>query len=276
MRREDSTFKSADNLSLAVTGWLPVETPQRIVLVVHGHGEHKLRYTDVAAFYNKAGYGLFAMDLRGHGDSEGKRGHAPSMDQLLLDLEYFIRHVREEYLNADFFLYGHSMGGNIVLNYLLQDKSKEIKAAIVSSPWIRLKFKPPKWKLVLGKIATKILPSFCESSELLPEEISSVPKEVEAYANDPDIHDQISARLFAEITAGGERILLKGNEIKHPIFLAHGALDEVTSFKASEELSQLNNKIGFTAYPNSKHEIHHDKDKEELLENELDWLEKLD
>ena len=64
----------------------------------------------------------FAVDLRGHGQSEGKRGHTPSHDMLLDDVEELLMHARAEYNDIPLFLYGHSLGGNIVTNYVLKEK----------------------------------------------------------------------------------------------------------------------------------------------------------
>jgi alpha-beta hydrolase superfamily lysophospholipase len=269
-----SHFKTSDNLSLEVQEYIQSDNPEKIVLIVHGHGEHAGRFQKVAEHFNGKGISVIALTLRGHGNSEGKKGHAPSMEQLLTDIEYFIRYVRVDYLNAELYLYGHSMGGNIVLNYLAKDQSNEITAGIATSPWIKLAFDPPKWKVVLGNWAADIIPSLIQPSGLKPEDISSINEEVEKYANDPLIHDKISAKLFTSITKGGEHLIHNTHKFKHKVFLAHGQQDKIISHDATAEFTKDSNLFTFKSYPKSKHEIHHDVDFENLMGDVLGWMEK--
>jgi alpha-beta hydrolase superfamily lysophospholipase len=267
-----SSFRTSDNLSLEVHNYILSDEPEKIILIVHGHGEHGGRYEQVSKFFNEKGYSTAVLTLRGHGNSEGKRGHTPSMEQLILDVEYFIRKIRRNYIEAKIFLYGHSMGGNILLNYLLNDQSNEINAAIIASPWIRLAFEPPQWKVVIGNLIADLIPTFTQKSGLDTEEISTIKEEVQKYSEDPLIHDLISARLFKVIQKGGENILDKAEKIHHPIFLAHGSIDKITDATASAELAEKNDLISFHSYEGSRHEIHHDIGREQLLKDVEEWL----
>ncbi len=269
-----SHFKTSDNLSLEVQEYIQSDNPEKIVLIVHGHGEHAGRFQKVAEHFSGKGISVIALTLRGHGNSEGKKGHAPSMEQLLTDIEYFIRYVRVDYLNADLYLYGHSMGGNIILNYLAKDQSKEITAAIATSPWIKLAFEPPKWKVNLGNWVTDIIPSLIQSTGLKAEDISSIKEEVEKYENDSLVHSKISAKLFSSIMKGGEYLIHNTHKFKHKVFLAHGQQDKIISHDATAEFAKDSNLFTFKSYPNSKHEIHHDVDFENLMGDVLGWMEK--
>ena len=275
MSLEISNFKSSDNLNLSFQSYGLHSGIHKIVLVVHGHGEHAGRFGRVAERLTQAGLGVAVLSVRGHGDSEGRRGHAPSMEQLLLDVEYFIRQIRIDYLDAELILYGHSMGGNIILNYLIKDQSEEIKAGIATSPWLRLAFEPPKWKVSLGNFIADLIPIFTQASGLATDEISSLKEEVVRYEQDPLIHNKISAKLFKVISLGGDNIFFKNHKINHPVFLAHGTLDKITSFPATKSLAQDHPSFTFKAYVNSKHEIHHDVDCESLLTDIIEWIEQL-
>jgi alpha-beta hydrolase superfamily lysophospholipase len=266
-------FKTSDNLLLEVQEYIQSDNPEKIVLIVHGHGEHAGRFQKVAEYFNEKGFSVFALTLRGHGNSKGKKGHAPSMEQLLTDIEYFIRFVRVDYLNADLYLYGHSMGGNIILNYLAKDQSNEITAGIATSPWIKLAFEPPKWKVNLGNWVADIIPSLIQPSGLKAEEISSIKEEVKKYENDPLIHDKVSAKLFTSITKGGEYLIHNTHKFKHKVFLAHGQQDKIISHDSTAEFAKDSNLFTFKSYPNSKHEIHHDVDFENLMGDVLGWMD---
>ncbi len=274
MDKKISHFKTSDNLSLEVQEYIQSENPEKIVLIVHGHGEHAGRFQGVAEYFNEKGISVIALTLRGHGNSEGKKGHAPSMEQLLTDIEYFIRYVRVDYLNAELYLYGHSMGGNIILNYLAKDQSNEITVGIATSPWIKLAFEPPKWKVNLGNWVADIIPSLIQPSGLKAEDISSIKEEVEKYENDSLIHSKISAKLFTTITKGGEYLIHNTHKFKHKVFLAHGQQDKIISHDATAEFAKDSNLFTFKSYPDSKHEIHHDVDFENLMGDILGWMNK--
>jgi len=273
MDKKISHFKTSDNLSLEVQQYLQTENPEKIILIVHGHGEHAGRFQKVAEYFNEKGISVIALTLRGHGNSEGKKGHAPSMEQLLTDIEYFVRFVRVDYLNAELYLYGHSMGGNIILNYLAKDQSNEITAGIATSPWIKLAFEPPKWKVNLGNWVADIIPSLIQPSGLKAEDISSIKEEVEKYEKDPLIHDKISAKLFTSITKGGEYLIHNIHKFKHKVFLAHGQHDKIISHDTTAEFAKDSNLFTFKSYADSKHEIHHDVDFEHLMGDVLGWMD---
>ncbi|SMG32339.1 Lysophospholipase, alpha-beta hydrolase superfamily [Marivirga sericea] len=272
MDKKIAHFKTSDNLSLEVQKYIQSENPEKIILIVHGLGEHAGRFQKVAEYFNENGISVIALTLRGHGNSEGKKGHAPSMEQLLTDIEYFIRYVRVDYLNAELYLYGHSMGGNIILNYLAKDQSNEITAGIATSPWIKLAFEPPKWKVNLGIWVADIIPSLIQPSGLKTEDISSIKEEVEKYENDPLIHDKVSAKLFTSITKGGEYLIHNTHKFKHTIFLAHGQMDKVISHDATAGFAKDSNLFTFKSYPKSKHEIHNDVGFGNLMEDMRSWM----
>lgn len=274
MEKTVSHFQTSDNLSLEVHEYIPSDSPEKIILIVHGHGEHAGRFGKVAGYFNEQGISVCALSLRGHGNSEGKIGHAPSMGQLLEDIEYFVRFIRVRYLEADLYLYGHSMGGNIVLNYLAKDLSDEITAGIVTSPWIKLAFLPPQWKVSLGNLVADIIPTLIQSTGLKADNISSIKEEVEIYKNDPLIHSKISAKLFTSITKGGEYIIRNTSKFKHAVFVAHGQLDQIISHNATASLTKNVELFSFKSYPKSKHEIHHDVDFENLMRDILKWMGK--
>src|SRR5690606_25399896 len=88
IRRSDGTIMGVRNLRLAYRTW-EAERARAALVVVHGLGEHSGRYAEFGE--RMAGYGIstFAMDLRGHGLSEGRRGHVPSFDIFLQELDRF-------------------------------------------------------------------------------------------------------------------------------------------------------------------------------------------
>lgn len=243
------------------------------VCLVHGMGEHSHRYDHVAYFFNQHGYSFFSMDHRGHGRSEGKRGHMPSFDALLNDVDQLLE-LAKSHGPQPLFLYGHSMGGNVVLNYVLRRKPA-IAGVISTSPYLRLAFAPPAWKVSLGKLVAGIIPGFSQATGLEAEHISHDPGIVEAYQKDPLVHDKITARFFTEITAAGEYAIAHASELTVPALVVHGTADQITSAHASELfVQQSQGKAVLKLWEGLYHETHNEPEKSEVLQYTLAWMEK--
>jgi pimeloyl-ACP methyl ester carboxylesterase len=117
---------TADGLKLY--GWIrqPTEQPKGMIAHVHGMGEHSRRYDHLTGYWEVHGYAAAGFDLRGHGRSGGQRGHTPSYDALMDDVENFLGRVANECPGVPVTLYGHSMGGNLVLNYVLRRRPEPL------------------------------------------------------------------------------------------------------------------------------------------------------
>lgn len=259
-------LKTKDNLELFGRGWFPESSANAIILFVHGIGEHTGRYVDWANRFIDARYSFYAFDHRGHGKSEGKRGHAPSLNHFLDDIEIFKKYLQEAFPDIPIVLYGHSMGGNIVLNYLIR-KEQDFAAAIVTSPWIRVPFKIPEFKMALAKIANALFPSVVQPSGLIAEHISRDPKIVEAYMNDPLNHDRISARMFMELYMSGLQLPSKAKNVELPLILMHGKPDQITSAEATEEFaSRAGDNVRLKIWRSCYHELHNEPNKKRVHE----------
>ena len=133
-----------------VRAWLgAARPPKAAIMLVHGHGEHVARYDHVAAALTEKGYAMLGFDLRGHGKSGGPRGHTPSYDALMDDIASFSQQTDQRYAGLPRFLYGHSLGGNLVLNYALRRKP-DLHGVIATGPWLKLAFDPPASQVTLA------------------------------------------------------------------------------------------------------------------------------
>jgi alpha-beta hydrolase superfamily lysophospholipase len=137
-------IQTTDGLQLQGKYW-KVENPKAVLCFVHGLGDHIGRHTHVGDFMAEHDIAMVTYDQRGHGRSEGKRGHVPSYDALLTDAESMLSYTKEIYPDTPLFLYGHSMGGNVVANYALKKEVSDLAGTIISSPWLRLSLFTAKW-----------------------------------------------------------------------------------------------------------------------------------
>jgi len=274
MKISEWTWKSFDGLDMYGRGWVPQGQPKAVIVLVHGHGEHVGRYEHVAAALVEKGYALFGFDLRGHGKSGGPRGHTPSYDALMDDISAFFKQVDERYANLPRFLYGHSLGGNLVLNYALRRKP-DLHGVIATGPWLELAFQPPAAQVRLGRLMNGIAPGFTQHSKLDTAGLSHDQTVVSAYQNDPLVHDKISARLFVAIYESGLWALEHAAEFPLPLLLMHGAADPITSAKASREFAErAGDKVTLKVWDGLYHEIHNEPEKAQVFKVMLDWLEK--
>lgn len=254
--------------------WEPNTTPKAMVVLVHGMGEHIFRYTDfVIPKLLENNFVVVGFDQFGHGKSEGKRGHCPSYEALLEMLDNIIARGEEQFPSLPVFLYGHSLGGNLVINYSLK-KTNKLKGVIATSPFLRLAFQPPKWKMVIGKLLLKIAPSVAMPSELETAAISRDKKEVEIYEKDTLVHDRISPMYSFPVMKNGERAIKNANKLKTPMLVLHGTGDRIIDYKGSEEFCNNTEKADLQLFEDGYHELHHDLCKEEFMTSILTWLKK--
>ena len=274
MEISEWTWKSFDGLDMYARSWAPQGTPKAVIMLVYGHGEHVGRYDHVAAALTEKGYAMLGFDLRGHGKSGGPRGHTPSYEALMDDIAAFSRQTDERYAGLPRFLYGHSMGGNLVINYTLR-RRPDLLGVIATGPWFKLAFEPPAIQLTLAKLMNSIAPGYSLHSPVNAANLAHDQEVACAYEKDPLVHDLISARLLMVIHDSGLWALEHAAEFPLPLLLMHGAADPITSAQASQEFAQkAGDKVTLKIWDGLYHEIHNEPEKDQVFAYMLDWLGK--
>lgn len=272
MNHQILEWKTKDNLTVFGQLWMPEDACKAVILLVHGMGEHSSRYAPFAEFMTQEGIAVFSFDHRGHGKSGGKRGHSPNYECLMDDLELALMQTKAFFEDLPLFMMGHSLGGNLVLNYVLRRKP-EVQGVIASAPWIRLAFSPSRLDLFLAKTVVKIFPSFTQSTKLEVAAISRIPEEVEKYKNDPLVHDKISPAMFMACYPAGLYLLEHAAEWALPLYIYHGSADRLTSFGSSKEFAnKLTGDIRWQEWQNGYHELHNDVDRLKVLQSVANWV----
>jgi len=270
---ETQGLPTEDGLRLHMRSWMPPGDARGVVCILHGMGEHGVRYAYVATALARAGLIVHAIDQRGHGLTPGKRGHAPSAERLAMDAARFVGMAAARHPGLPIFLYGHSMGGNVALSCAIRCRPP-IAGLILTSPWLRLAFDPSPAKLRLGRIAAVVWPKLTMSTGLGGMLYRNVEQQ-EADRRDPLLHHRISAAMFFSIREEGERSLREARrELRAPLLLLHGTDDRVTSFAASRELAEsLGERCEFVAWEGGWHELHNDVDRDEVLARIIGWID---
>ncbi len=267
---ETKSRTASDGLQLHYRCWEPEHPARAEVFFIHGYNEHIGRYEHVAAAMSAAGFRFHAMDLRGHGSSEGPRGHTPSWDQFMRDVDLLLDQGESDLPS---FIYGHSMGGGIVLSYAIQTE-REIKGVIATGPTLRLGFTPSPAQVFMAKVIGAIFPGFTQDGNLELEALSRDPAIAVAYANDPLIHNKISARLFLSMLTGGQEALQRAPQLRIPLLLLHGSEDRLSDASASREFFNAAGVEDKTLkiYDGYYHELHNEPEKMEVLETITSWI----
>lgn len=276
MPRHEQPLVARDGLSLATYRWTIPETPRSVVVLTHGHGEYATKYEHVAQAFNARGHAFVAYDVRGHGRSGGPRGHSPSYEALLSDLGRVIAAAQAEWPGRPLFLYGHSFGGQVTLNYLIE-RQPALDGVIVSAPWLRLTYLPPAWKVTLARLLAGLIPAFTQDTGL----DTAVPMThdaalMAAYPDQHLVHARMSARLGVDAMARGEALLAEAGALRLPLLIVHGGDDGVFAPAVSREFFERAASADktFKVYPGLYHEVHNEVERAQVLGDILDWLDR--
>jgi alpha-beta hydrolase superfamily lysophospholipase len=265
----ESTWMSGQRLLHFSRTWMPQGNPKGVICLIHGLGEHIGRYHHVADFFNRNSFALAGFDLPGHGLSEGRRGHIKSYIALQNTIDQYLQRLHKQYPDTPIILWGHSMGGNLALNYVLQNP-KGVSAALITSPWLRTMGPPQGILKTIVRIFAKVAPWITIDNGLSSKDLSH--DENISYNQDPLVHSRISLRLLAAMIKRGQWALRNAHKLSIPLLLMHGNADKITDPRASQEFSEKA-KCELELWPDLYHEMHNEPQKHKVLEFMVAWLQ---
>jgi len=266
-------FVSADGLQLFYQLWRPRDREKAALCVAHGLGEHSGRYSNLVEKLVPLGWGIFALDHRGHGKSQGKRGHVSSFAQYTDDLDAFIDLIQSK-SKGPLFLLGHSMGGLISLSYAILHPDK-IKGVVSSGAALKLAVEVPKFKEKLGRFMSRVWPTLSLDNELDPNMLSHDADVVDAYKNDPLVHTKVSARWFTEFVAQIDWAHKNAHKLRVPCLILQGGDDRIVHPDGSRKFFEnvQSEDKEFKLYDGLYHEIMNEIRKDEPLSDIARWLD---
>jgi len=255
--------------------WAPAGPPRGTIILVHGLGEHSGRYEHVARRLTERGFSVHAIDHEGHGRSDGRRGHVDRFSHYLDGVEALLDAVREEEGDRPRFLLGHSMGGLVSALFLLRHAA-EFEGCVLSGPLVTSDAEPPAPLMLLNRLLSVVAPRL-GILKLDATAVSRDPDVVAAYIADPLVHSgKVTTRLVNELFVAAATLLDSANRIELPLLLLHGEADRLTSPEGSKRLHALLGSEDKTIrlYPGLYHEIFNEPEKDAVLDEALDWLER--
>ncbi|MBX3057756.1 MAG: lysophospholipase [Anaerolineae bacterium] len=273
MIHEESTVTAPGNMNLYYQIWRPDAPPRATLVITHGLGEHSGRYMNVVNHLVPKGYVVYALDHLGHGRSPGQRGYIKSWADFREGVRALVQLAQVQEAARPFFLFGHSMGGCITLDYVLHYPDG-LTAVVASAPAIgQLTLSPAR--TFLARLSARIKPDMSMDSGLDTTAISRDTAVVEAYRADPLVHDKGSPGAAVAFVDTAAWVMAHAADFQPPLLLIHGDADRLVRVEESQkffaQVKQPDKKL--IIYPGGHHESHNDLHKEQMLADVESWLE---
>ncbi|MGD9678760.1 MAG: lysophospholipase [Vulcanibacillus sp.] len=254
-----------------------VESPKAVVLTIHGLGEHIGRYNHVGKWLNENQIVMVGGDLPGFGKSTKMKGHLENFNEYLLKVDEWIQYIDKKWPKVPIFLFGHSLGGLIVLRYIEEIDNNLLKGIILTSPSISIKLKVPKWQILLAKSLRKIYPTLRLKSGIKSYQVSRSKEVVEKYGSDPLNYGKVSVGLFCEFQDAIEMVwkkLGRVNDIGIPLLFLQAGDDQLTDpNRADEFVKEIKQElITYINIPELYHEVFNEPENEIYLKIFSDWI----
>jgi acylglycerol lipase len=251
-----------------------VEDPVGAVVLVHGAHEHGGRYRHVAERLAAAGYALHAVDHPGHGRSPGRRGNIGSMAAAVDGVAELVRVAGEQHPAVPLFVYGHSLGGLIALQYLTGTPDARVAGAVISAPALDTSTANVVQRTV-APLLSRVLPDL-GVLQLDAEAVSRDPEVVRDYRTDPLNHTgKMVARTGAELMTAALAMPQRLRSLTMPLLVLHGTADRLVPPAASEVVRAHagSSDLVLKVYEGLYHEPHNEPEKDDVLDDVVAWLD---
>ena len=272
MQAIEFNWKNENGNKIYAVEW-PVQNARAVMGLIHGVGEHCRRYDEMAAWYNRHGIAMVGYDRQGYGRSAGRKGYAANYREFIDEIARLLVECESRYPDLPVFLYGHSMGGHLLLRYLIR-RHPNISAAVISAPHIRLSFTPNPLLVGLGKVMRRVYPTFSQDNQLDTALLSRNPAVKPAYDADPHVHHALTSQTGIDILENADELNRYADGLGVPALLMHGTADGITNHDGSEDFARRNpHDLTFKSWPGLYHELHNEPEREEVFAYVLNWLE---
>ena len=256
--------------------WTPASiSPWAALTLVHGFGDHGGRFGGMATSLASFGIAVQAIDLVGHGRSPGRRGCIESYNQLLDDVCDSLQYSKAIFPRIPQFLYGQSMGGNLVLNLALR-RPLDVKGAnglIVGSPMLRAGKMPKEYYMDAGRWLASKIPNWRIKAAVDATKLSHDRRAQDAYLRDPWVHRNMSLRLAMNLVDSGLWALENASMLQTRTLLMHGSEDTLTCSKATQSFAETSSGMAtFKLWNGCRHDLNDELQRERVFEYMARWM----
>lgn len=267
-------FPAPDGTSLAYDAYEPAGARAQ-VLLVHGWSDHAGRYRGLGERLAAAGMAAYAIELRGHGRSGGRRGHLSRFSQLLGDLQAFRRQLRPRgAVGTPQVLFGHSFGALVVLRYLETQPSLPPAAAVLSAPFLGVARPTPLWRQAATRLLGDLWPTLSLPALQDVDHLSRDPERNAAYAADPAVCGRMTLGAWREIQWAQHAIVADGARIETPLLFLLGGEDRVADAHLARAFADgLKAPAEVRWYAEMYHEVLSDPQKDQVMGHLVAFLD---
>ena len=267
------TFAGAGGLSLFRQVWRPAGQVRAVLINIHGLGDHSGLYPTLVEHLQSRDITVHAMDLRGNGRSGGQRAYIERWEEYREDLHRLVELVRQEEPGRPLFLLGNSLGGLIVLEYVLH-YPEGLRGVIAASPPLG-RVGVPAPLMALGRVFSRVWPRFSIRTGMDLSGLARDPIVVETVLADPLFHRVGTARLSTEVVAAIARVQAAAPGFPLPVLVLHGAADRMVPPEGSR---QFVTRVGhpdreLREYAGAFHVLFADLDHGRVLGDVERWIE---
>jgi alpha-beta hydrolase superfamily lysophospholipase len=316
MFEQTSWLETRDNVKLFLRRWesrSPEQGGRGVVHIIHGMGEHSLRFEETARYLCERGYTVWAADMRGHGrtadisvnpvDKGGLLGHCAdtnAFSRILLDIERINMEIQKTYPSLPLFLLGHSWGSLIAQGYIETFNKRRLCGCILSgtkgpnrsltvfdAPFITIFSTVTGIRARAALIQKAVFNAYNKAFQPARTEfdwLSRDEKEVDAFISDQLCGCQCSLGFYRDLVRVGKRTfrrrLMERINRSLPIYIFSGSADPAGGMgEGPTALVDIYRKIGiqdieFVLYPEARHDALHETNREEVMCNLCDWLDR--
>ncbi len=272
MKHTEFSWQGTQGGKIYAQSWQPEADVRGIIALVHGLGEHSDRYAHVAETFTGAGLATVAIDLPGHGKSQGTRGHTTYVN-VADEIGTLLAECGRRFPGKPRFLYGHSLGGALALYYLLK-RQPTVQGAIITSPSIAPGMPVTGSKLFAARVFSRLMPAFTMNNGLSLENLSHDAKVIQAYKEDPLVHPKISAKLGWDMIQEGAWMLEHAADIGVPLLLMQGTEDKLVSVEATRAFAKKVKPalLTYKEWDGLYHETHNELQKQQVIAFTVGWI----
>ena len=253
--------------------WQPEGAPKGAIALVHGLGEHSGRYERLAERFTDAGFAVWAIDLRGHGQSPGARGDtrfAPALE----DIDALVARCGASGAGVPVFVYGHSLGAMLTVLWLLERPAAPVSGAVISAIGLHSALREQAVKVRAARMVGRAVPKVRVRSGIDPATLSRDPEVVQAYRKDKLVHDAVSLGFGLDALEAIDAIRAGAPRLVVPLLVVHGSEDALAFASGARELVSLAPDVcTLQVYDGLFHEVHHEPEQERVFADVLAWIE---
>jgi alpha-beta hydrolase superfamily lysophospholipase len=271
--RTERSFDGVDGVRIVYDVWTPQDSPRGVVVLCHGYAEHARRYDHVAQRFGEAGLVTYALDLRGHGRSGGKRVWLKRLSDYTDDFATLVGIAAADHPELHRVVLGHSMGGGVVFAYAAEHAG-DYTAVVLSGPAVAAHLEAGPVLAAIGKAIGRVFPGM-PMRKLPADAVSRDPEVVHAYETDPLVyHGWLPAGITRALIQVGENQPQLAAKLTAPLLIVHGEKDKLISVEGSRLLAEnvATPDVALKVYPELYHEVFNEPEKDLVLGDVTSWI----